>query len=300
MCAKNNSDPFLNLGRPLIRASISVDFHKPGASTRRTRCRLETPGASLYPAVLTAPRSIIETPSIRAAAPVSLDGQYVFNRFNPSAGLTFSPNRFVNLYSSYSESSRAPTSIELGCADPNNPCNLPNALTGDPPLSQVQTRTVEAGVRNGGEAGSLNWSAGWFRASNHDDLLFVTSNQTGNGYFRNFGQTLRQGVETHLSGRIGRITLGGNYTFLRATYESPETLSGSSNSTNDSALSGSRGMDGVIQIQPGNRIPLTPLHMLKTFADVQFTRKISADLNFLAVSSSFARGNEGASAINCC
>jgi outer membrane receptor protein involved in Fe transport len=224
--------------------------------------------------------------------PGSLDGQYVFNRFNPSAGVTFSPNRFVNLYSSYSESSRAPTSIELGCADPNNPCNLPNALAGDPPLSQVQTRTVEAGVRNGGEAGSLNWSAGWFRASNHNDLLFVTSNQTGNGYFRNFGQTLRQGVETHLSGRIGRITLGGNYTFLRATYESPETLSGSSNSTNDSALSGLRGMDGVIQIQPGNRIPLTPLHMLKAFADVQFTRKISADLNFLAVSSSFARGNE--------
>ena len=77
-----------------------------------------------------------------------------------------------------------------------------------------------------------------------------------------------------------------------ATYESPEMLDGSSNSTNDSALSGSRGMDGVIQILPGNRIPLTPQHTFKAYADVQFTRKISADLNFLAVSSSYARGNE--------
>src|SRR5262249_19191042 len=115
---------------------------------------------------------------------------------------------------------------------------------------------------------------------------------TGNGYFKNFGQTLRQGVEVHVSGRIQRLTLGGNYTFLRATYESAETLDGSSNSTNDSALAGSPGMDGVIQIQPGNRIPLIPQHMLKAFADVQFTRKLSVDADFVGVSSSYARGNE--------
>jgi outer membrane receptor protein involved in Fe transport len=224
--------------------------------------------------------------------PGSLDGQYIFNRFNPSVGVTFRPSRFANVYASYSESGRAPTSIELGCADPNNPCNLPNALAGDPPLNQVSTQTVEAGVRNGVEEAHLNWSAGWFRASNRNDLLFVTSNQTGNGYFRNFGQTLRQGVEVHVSGQMSRVTLGGNYTFLRATYESPETVSGSSNSTNDSALGGSPGMDGVIQIQPGDRIPQIPQHLLKAFADVQITRKISADLDFIAVSTSYARGNE--------
>jgi outer membrane receptor protein involved in Fe transport len=224
--------------------------------------------------------------------PGSLDGQYIFDRFNPAAGVTFSPTRFMNLYASYAESSRAPTSIELGCSDPNNPCNLPNALAGDPPLKQVFTRTFEAGVRGRDGESRLNWSAGWFRATNHNDLLFVTSDVTGNGYFRNFGETLRQGVEAHLSGRIDRLTLGGNYTFLRATYESPETLDGSSNSTNDSASGGSPGMDGVIQIQPGDRIPLIPQHMFKAFADAQITRKISADLDFIAVSSSYARGNE--------
>jgi outer membrane receptor protein involved in Fe transport len=224
--------------------------------------------------------------------PGSLDGRYVFDRLNPAAGVTYSISRFINTYASYSESSRAPTSIELGCADPNNPCNLPNALAGDPPLQQVETGTFEAGIRSDGEEGHLNWSAGWFRASNHNDLLFVTSNQTGNGFFRNFGQTLREGIEAHFSSRIQRLTLSGNYTFLRATYESPETLDGSSNSTNDSALGGSPGMDGVIRIQPGNRIPLIPQHTFKAFADMQFTRKISADLDLVAASSSYARGNE--------
>lgn len=224
--------------------------------------------------------------------PGSLDGQYAFNRFNPAAGVTFSPNRFVNVYGSYSESGRAPTSIELGCSDPNNPCNLPNALAGDPPLKQVETRTFEAGVRNGADETRLTWSAGWFRGSNHNDLLFVTSNQTGNGYFKNFGQTLRQGVEVHLSSEIRRLTLGGNYTFLRATYESTETVEGSSNSTNDAALAGTPGMDGVIQIQPGNRIPLVPQHLLKAYADMQVTRRLSADLDFVAVSTAYARGNE--------
>jgi outer membrane receptor protein involved in Fe transport len=224
--------------------------------------------------------------------PGSLDGQYVFDRFNPSAGVTFSPTRFMNLYASYAESSRAPTSIELGCADPNNPCNLPNELAGDPPLQQVVTRTFEAGVRSRDGESRLSWSAGWFRATNYNDLLFVTSDVTGNGYFKNFGQTLRQGAEVHLSGRINRLTLGGNYTFLRATYESTETVDGSSNSTNDSASGGSPGMDGVIEIQPGDRIPLIPQHMFKAFADAQITRKLSADLDFIAVTSSYARGNE--------
>ena len=223
--------------------------------------------------------------------PGSLDGQYVFGRFNPAVGVTYSPAGFPTAYASYSEASRAPTSIELGCADPNNPCNLPNALADDPPLNQVVTRTFEAGVR-GGEERSVNWSVGWFRGGNHNDLLFVSSPQTGNGYFKNFGQTLRQGVEVHLSGRIRRITMGGNYTFVSATYQSPETVDGSSNSTNDSASGGSPGVDGLIQVQPGDRIPLIPQHLLKAFADFQATKKLLLDLGFVAVSRSCARGNE--------
>ena len=217
----------------------------------------------------------------------SLNGQYVFGRFNPALGVTYKASRLTSLYFSYSEASRAPTSIELGCADPTEPCNLPNALVSDPPLKQVVTRTLEAGVR-GSMENSIHWSAGWFRGENYNDLLFVASEQTGFGYFTNFGQTRRQGVELSLSSTIRRFTLGGNYTFLDATYQSTQTIDGGSNSTND----GGPGMDGNITVQPGDRIPQMPQNILKAFLEYQPAAKFSLDFDFNAVGRSLARGNE--------
>jgi outer membrane receptor protein involved in Fe transport len=221
----------------------------------------------------------------------SLTGISSFGRFNPAAGLTLNAARGLNFYFGYSEGSRAPTSIELGCADPTQPCKLPSALVGDPPLKQVVAGTLEAGVR-GGQEGRLNWSAGWFRAGNHDDILFVASTQTGFGYFKNFGETRRQGVEADVNGHFWRLGLGGGYTFLDATYQSVETINASSNSANDSALSGSPGFSGVVRIQPGDRIPLIPHHVLKAFGALQATRKLSIHVDFVAASTSYARGNE--------
>lgn len=222
----------------------------------------------------------------------SLTATNSFGRFNPAVGVTYRLAGTLNTYFGYSEGSRAPTSIELGCADPNEPCKLPNALAGDPPLKQVVTRTLEAGLRGGSEEEHLSWSAGWFRASNRDDLLFVASTQTGFGYFKNFGRTLRQGAEISVNGRVWRLNMGGGYTFIDATYQSAETVDGSSNSTNDEALTGIPGMEGVIQISPGNRIPLVPHHLLKAYAGFQATRKLDVNLGFLAASRSYARGNE--------
>lgn len=228
---------------------------------------------------------------IPGGTPGSLDGHHVFSRFNPAAGLTYRPWRFAQTYFSYSEGSRAPTSIELGCADPDRPCKLPNAMAGDPPLNQVVTRTLEAGVR-GVLEGGLNWSAGWFLANNRDDILFVAAPQTGYGYFKNFGKTRRQGLQVDLSSRIRRFTIGGGYTFLDATFQSPEVVNGESNSTNNEALEGEPGMEGSIQIQPGSRIPLVPQHMLKAYTDIQATSKLIIDINLFAFSSAYARGNE--------
>ena len=55
------------------------------------------------------------------AGPGSLTGDYVFQRFNPAVGITWSPISSVNAYARFSQGSRAPTSIELGCADPSEP-----------------------------------------------------------------------------------------------------------------------------------------------------------------------------------
>lgn len=217
----------------------------------------------------------------------SLNGQYVFGRLNPAIGLTYNAFKPVSFYFSYSEASRAPSAIELGCADPNNPCNLPNALVSDPPLKQVVSRTLEAGVR-GTMENNFHWTVGWFRGENHNDLLFVASEQTGFGYFTNFGQTRREGVEVDINERFHNFTLGGGYTFLSATYQSSQVIDGGSNSTSDGGL----GLDGNISLQPGDQIPQMPRDILKAYAEYQATSKITVDLDFDAVGRSFARGNE--------
>ena len=223
--------------------------------------------------------------------PGSLDGDHRFSRVNPAVGLTFAPFSGVTGYAGYSQGSRAPSAIELGCADPENPCKLPNAMASDPPLRQVVAQTLEAGLRGG--SGDTRWNLGVFRTTNKDDILFVADDALGFGYFRNFGKTRRQGVEAGFSTRVGNATLGANYTFLDATYRSPEAVDGSSNSSNsENEDEGLPGVDGQIQIHPGDRIPLTPRHMLKLFADWQLGQQWSVGADLTAIGGSLARGNE--------
>jgi len=229
------------------------------------------------------------------AGPGSLDGDYRYERFNPAVGLTWSPISSLNAYASYTQSSRAPTSIELGCADPANPCALPNALSSDPPLAQVVSHTWEAGLRGKPEVPfihNLSWNAGAFRSENTNDILFVSSVVLGTGYFRNFAETLREGFDADVSGRIGPVHVGLDWTFLQATYQSPAIVDGSANNTSDSALSGTPGIDGNLYVQPGDRIPLIPKQTGKVFAEYTATKKLVFDLNEVAISSSYARGNE--------
>jgi outer membrane receptor protein involved in Fe transport len=218
----------------------------------------------------------------------SLDGKHVFSRFNPSVGLSYVAAKSLTFYASYSQSSRAPSSIELGCADPANPCRLPNSLAGDPPLDQIVTGTWEAGAR-GTLDDLISWNAGVFRADNRDDILFVADQQAGFGYFRNFGKTRRQGVELGASSQLGHVTLGAHYTLLDATFRSPETLAAAGNSSSDAVAPG---FDGNIDIVSGNRIPLTPRQILKAFLQWEVARRFSIDADVIYIGSSYARGNE--------
>jgi outer membrane receptor protein involved in Fe transport len=227
--------------------------------------------------------------------PGSLDGDYVFQRFNPAIGITWSPFSTVNAYARYSQGSRAPTSIELGCADASAPCSLPNSLSSDPPLQQVVTDTWEVGLRGKPEIPffhDLSWSLGAYRGANRNDILFIAAPQTGTGYFQNFAKTLREGFDADLDGRNGRVTWGLDYNYLSATYQSTETLDGSANNTNNFALQGYPGLPGVITVQPGDRIPLIPKNTGKAYADIRITSKLALDLNEVVISSSYARGNE--------
>lgn len=269
-----------------------------------------TPNYSLYFSdTLTLPRNFNLTVSgrynqavvnntdnlIPQAGPGSLTGDYTFRRFNPAVGLTWSPIPSLNAYARFAQGSRAPTSIELGCADPTNPCSLPNAFAADPPLQQVVTDTWEAGLRGNPRVlglGNLHWNMGAFRGENHNDILFVSSVLLGTGYFQNFARTLREGIDADVNGRTGTVTWGLDYTFLSATYQSDEVLNGSANNTSDIALSGYPGLGGNIYIHPGNRIPLIPKNTGKAYAMWQATHRLMFEGDEIIASSAYARGNE--------
>lgn len=215
----------------------------------------------------------------------SVAGRHTFQRLNPSVGLTFTPSKDFTVFGSYSEASRAPTAIELGCANPESPCKLPNSFAGDPPLDQVVSRTVEGGIR-GKLTSDVGYSLAAFHTLNKDDILFVTSNAAvpGQGYFDNFGKTRRQGIEASIFGSVERLTWRAGYSFVDATYRSSEQVMSESNSESDA--------DGNITISKGDRIPGIPRHQFKLRTAYQITDKWSIGTNIITFSSQYARGNE--------
>ncbi|MBC2668495.1 TonB-dependent receptor [Novosphingobium piscinae] len=217
----------------------------------------------------------------------SLDSNPVFARFNPAATLHWEARPGLSLIASWSQASRAPSAIELGCSDPASPCRLPNALAGDPPLRQVIARTAE--LRIGWTAGGVNLTAALFRTDSHDDIQFVTDQPSGYGYFRNVGLTRRQGFSLEAQATHGALTLQGSYTLLDATYRSAEQVDGSANSSNDAPAPG---FAGAIMIRPGDHLPLVPRHTAKAALAWQAASWLRLDLDLLAVSGAFARGNE--------
>ena len=216
-----------------------------------------------------------------------LNGDFTFHRLNPSIGATWQISKAVGVYASYSQGNRAPTPIELGCANKDKPCTLPNALASDPPLDQVIARTFEFGIR-GSQGKALNWNAALFRTTNHDDILFVGTS-TSAGYFTNFGKTRRQGIELDLSGEHGAFDWSAGYTWLHATFRSNACLLAESNS---SAGSDGRCGDDEIRVSSGDRLPALPRHSLKLALNWKPVDTLRVGTHMQAYSKQLLRGNE--------
>jgi outer membrane receptor protein involved in Fe transport len=222
----------------------------------------------------------------------ALDGDFTYSKLNPALGITWAVTPAASVYVSAGQGNRAPSPIELGCADPVTPCSLPNAMQADPYLKQVVTRTLELGAR--GQAGGIKWNAALFSADNKDDIVFVgAGNGTSQGYFTNFGRTRREGVELGMSQSFGSVNLRANYNYVKATYQSSACLLSQSNSTRgQTAECTATGSDDEILVQAGNRMPGIPLHSLKFGADVRVNEAWTVAADVVASSSQFVRGNE--------
>ncbi len=212
-----------------------------------------------------------------------LDGDHTFQRFNPAVGLTVGTDA-LTFYAGYSEASRAPSPVELTCADEDDPCRLPNAFVADPPLEQVVARTFEGGVR--GRWSNGRWHAGVFRTTNDDDILFISAGAlTNEGFFDNVGETRRDGFEANLAGTAGeRLTWSLDYTYLDATFREDFAVASPSHP---------EAVDGEIEVEAGDRLPLIPEQLLKAGLRIAVTDALTFGVDVLNSSGVFFRGDEG-------
>ncbi len=220
-----------------------------------------------------------------SASDQSLTAKDSYTRLNPTVGLTHTPNDNLTFYTSYSESSRAPTSIELGCSNPANPCLLPSAMADDPPLNQVVAKTYEFGGR-GLVTENVRWNAGIYQAVNHDDIQFTAAGSVnGAGYYKNVGRTKRQGLDFGLAGNIDKFKWTASYGYIRATYDTDVDFINYSNSTADPT-------DGDYTAKKGSRLPSIPKHQLKLRGQYAVTSDWTVGTNIIGYSDQYVWGNE--------
>ncbi|HWU55075.1 MAG TPA: TonB-dependent receptor, partial [Rhizomicrobium sp.] len=133
----------------------------------------------------------------RSGTAAELNGSHGYGHVNPLAGLAYKVSDALTLFGGYSEANRAPTPLELNCADPNRPCLLEGALVADPPLQQVVAHSYQAGARGSLDlaGGKLGWSVSLFRTDSDNDIVALASTIAGRGFFTNVPSTQRQGVD---------------------------------------------------------------------------------------------------------
>lgn len=219
----------------------------------------------------------------------SLSGDHEFKRLNLAGGLTWQISNAFTAFSSISQSSRAPSPVELTCANPDAPCRLPNGFVDDPPLEQVVATTYELGLRGGND--DLQWRAAAFRSENQNDILFIAAESRFAGYFDNVGKTGRQGVELGLDWAFAeRWRLSVNYTWLNAEFRDAFQTNSPNHpirDPNDEELPAAR----TQQVEAGDRIPLIPEHLFNVGVDWAPTERLRLGMDVVGNGDQIYRGD---------
>jgi outer membrane receptor protein involved in Fe transport len=201
---------------------------------------------------------------------------FTYQKLNPSLGFVHDLGANISWFGNLSQNNRVPTVIELGCADPEQPCRLPVGLQSDPYLKQVVSRSVEAGLRWQPQRGdSLALSV--YRTVNRDDILFRTAGLTQQGYFSNFPRTRHQGMDLSATKRFGPVDSRLSYSYLDATYDADGSL-----------FTGTRN----VQVRPGTRIAGLPRHTLKFSMEWKVSPAWRLATEVVATSNMVTQGNE--------
>jgi outer membrane receptor protein involved in Fe transport len=220
---------------------------------------------------------------------IFLNNDFRYTKLNPALGVVWNPVPTIGIYGELSQGNRTPSPIELACADPENPCLLPNSMQADPYLKQVVTRTAEVGAR--GRVGRLlDWQAAVYRATNRDDILFVSAGAGSLAYFTNVPETRRQGLELGANGSVGRFDWWAAYGYVDATFRRDALLISEGNSTRGTAPQATD--DAEILVRSGDRMTDIPRHHAKLGLTFRPSGDLRLGVTMLAFSDSYVRGNE--------
>ncbi|MDC0626395.1 TonB-dependent receptor [Methylophilaceae bacterium] len=226
----------------------------------------------------------------------SLTEKQSWGRINPTIGVTFKPNDRYSTYASYSESNRAPTSIEMGCSNPAIACSLPTQMADDPPLDDVVSKTYEVGAR-GNFSKELSWNAAIYHAMNHDDLMFISTNaQNGLGYFDNIGRTQRDGIDLGFGGETlfgiantEKFSWNASYGYVNATYDSALELTSDANSSRSTSTTSYNSYDDEALIDDDN-----PTETLVSLAGLYNGVYTDADVSSITTATDASDGTDAA------
>ena len=205
---------------------------------------------------------------------------FSYSKLNPAIGITHKLMEPLTVFTNLSQGTRVPSSLELGCADPAQPCVLPTGLQSDPYLKQIVARTFEWGLRAKPFDGA-QISGALFRTDSRDDILFVQSGVAREGYFSNVGRTRRQGAELSARWKRNDWQWRMDYLFLDASYQSSGVLSG--------PLSTAATPNHFV---PGTPIAGLPRHVLKFGVDWRVAPSVDLGADWLVSGSQVVAGNE--------
>ncbi|MCX7281782.1 MAG: TonB-dependent receptor [Alphaproteobacteria bacterium] len=221
----------------------------------------------------------------RSGLAAELNGTHGYAHINPLAGLAWKALDNVTIFGGYSEANRAPTPLELDCANPNLPCLLEGALVSDPPLAQVVSRTANLGVRGAQPLGNgtLDWSLSFFRTDSDNDIVALASVIAGRGYFTNVPLTQRQGLDMTTRYAASHWSMYANWSYLDATYQFTGTLASSNNPSANAA--------GNVTVTPGRRLPMNPAGTARIGADVDVWENVSLGGEMVVTGSQYFDGD---------
>lgn len=258
--------------------------------------------------------------------------KFSYYSLNPSLGGSWQANESLNVYANWSQGTRTPSVIELGCAFDDTPvdvgaltdgngnvigrkylerslaegrsCQLPSTLSGDPYLPQIKAQTYDFGLRgslaNVFGAEFIEWNLGAYLTNLKDDIYLVTFPGNRN-FFDTIGKTRRQGLEAGISADFGKTNLKLNYALTHATFQDDFYMAADDNSSAATELvycNSSGGCiynddsTGRINVEPGDRMPGVPLHNLNATLTYEVTPKWQVGVTAIAHSFSYLRGNE--------